>query len=156
MSCFPQLYGYFKEANDTDEGVPEWRIPPMLIGGILAPVGLFIYGWCAEHHVHWAVTDTGVIILSIGIIITFQSAQAYMTDTYDHQYAASAAAAGAFMRTVAGFGFPLFAPYLYETMGVGWGNTFLGLLTLLLAIPAPIALWFYGPKIRAWSTTGLH
>lgn len=127
----------------------------MLIGGILAPVGLLIYGWCVQNQVHWAATDTGAIILSIGIIITFQSAQAYVTDTYDHQYAASAAAAGAFMRTMAGFSFPLFATSLYERMDVGWGNTMLGLVTLLLAIPSPIALWLYGAKMRAWSRTGL-
>lgn len=127
----------------------------MLIGGILAPAGLFIYGWCAQTEVHWAVTDLGAVILSVGIVITFQSAQAYVTDTYDHQYAASAAAAGAFLRTMAGFSFPLFATSLYEKMDVGWGNTVLGVVTLVLAIPAPIALWFYGAKMRAWSRTGL-
>lgn len=152
---YVKLYGHFKKAHDTDQSVPEWRIPPMLIGSILAPVGLFIYGWCAQYKVQWVVTDTGAVILSAGMIITFQSAQAYVTDTYNHQYAASAAAAGAFMRTIAGFGFPLFAPSLYETMGVGWGNTFLGLVTLVLAIPSPIALWFYGANLRAWSKTGL-
>lgn len=151
-----QLYAYLKQAHDTDQGVPEWRIPPMLIGGVLAPIGLFIYGWCAQFEVHWAVTDLGAIILSIGIIITFQSAQAYVTDTYDHQYAASAAAAGAFLRTVAGFGFPLFATSLYEKLDVGWGNTVLGLVTLGLAIPAPVALWCFGERMRAWSRTGLN
>lgn len=150
-----KLYAYLKEANDTEQGVPEWRIPPMLLGGVLAPAGLLIYGWCAEEEVHWAVTDLGVVILSIGIIITFQSAQAYITDTYNHQYAASAAAAGAFLRTMAGFSFPLFATSLYERMDVGWGNTMLAGLTLLLAVPAPIALWFFGAKMRAWSRTGL-
>lgn len=127
----------------------------MLIGGILAPAGLLVYGWCAQNQAHWAATDAGAIVLSIGIIITFQSTQAYVTDTYDHQYAASAAAAGAFLRTMAGFSFPLFATSLYERVDVGWGSTILALVTLLLAVPSPVALWLYGAKMRAWSRTGL-
>ena len=127
----------------------------MLIGGILVPAGLMLYGWAAERHFHWAIVDTGCMIMCMGLIIAFQSAQAYIVDAYEARYAASAAAVGAFLRTMCGFSFPLFAPQMYKAMRLGWGNTMLGLITLALAIPSPILLWFYGSRIRAMSTKGL-
>jgi hypothetical protein len=36
---------------ETLEVKPESRIPPMVIGGTLMPLGLFIYGWTAEKKV---------------------------------------------------------------------------------------------------------
>ncbi|KAG8161980.1 hypothetical protein KVR01_007745 [Diaporthe batatas] len=150
-----KLYAYYQRRYNTTDGLPEWRIPPMVIGGVLAPAGLFLYGWSAQNKLHWAVPNTGCFLLAVGLIIAFQSAQAYVTDAYDHRYAASAAAVGAFMRTMAGFGFPLFAPRMYEVMGLGWGNTFLGLMTILIGIGSPAVLWFYGEKLRKWSTKGL-
>ncbi|KKY30732.1 putative mfs multidrug transporter [Diaporthe ampelina] len=149
------LYAYYQRRYNTTDGLPEWRIPPMIIGGIIAPAGLFLYGWSAQNQLHWAVPNTGCFLLATGLIIAFQSAQAYVTDAYDHRHAASAAAVGAFMRTMAGFGFPLFAPRMYEVMGLGWGNTFLGFMTVLIGIGSPAVLWFYGEKLRSWSTKGL-
>lgn len=150
-----QLYAYYQARNNIPDGLPEWRIPPMLLGGILAPVGLLLYGWSAQYKLHWAVPDAGCLILAIGLIIAFQAAQAYVTDAYDHRYAASAAAVGAFMRTMAGFGFPLFAPAMYGALQVGWGNTLLAGVTLVLATLGPALMWFYGARMRAWSTAGL-
>ncbi|KAI3393599.1 hypothetical protein diail_3903 [Diaporthe ilicicola] len=150
-----KLYAYYQRRYNTADGLPEWRIPPMIMGGILPPAGLFLYGWSAQAHLHWAVPNTGTFLLAVGLIIAFQSAQAYVTDAYDHRYAASAAAVGAFMRTMAGFGFPLFAPRMYEVMGLGWGNTFLGFLTVIIGLGSPVILWFYGERLRKWSTKGL-
>ncbi|KAK8000838.1 MFS multidrug transporter [Apiospora marii] len=149
------LYARLKKHYNRPEGVPEWRIPPLLLGGLLTPIGLFIYGWAARPNVHWLVPDLGCVILAAGLIIAFQSAQAYVTDAYGASHAASAAAVGAFLRTMCGFSFPLFAPAMYDALGVAWGNSLLAFLTLALAVPSPILLWFYGEKIRGWSTLGL-
>ncbi|KAF1949636.1 MFS multidrug transporter-like protein [Byssothecium circinans] len=151
-----KLYARLKVYYNTEEGLPEWRVPPMLIGGILCPIGLFIYGWTAHYEVHWIAPNIGCVILAIGLIIAFQCSQAYTVDAYSAKYAASAAAVGAFMRTMCGFSFPLFAPQMYETLGLGWGNSLLAFLTLGLAIVSPLCLWFYGAKLRAWSMTGLE
>ena len=145
------------------EGVPEFRVPPMLIAGILCPIGLFIYGWgsvystpltviiltiySAHNAVHFIVPNIGAVIIAIGLIIGFQCAQAYTTDAYEANYAASAASVGAFMRTMCGFSFPLFAPKMYETLGLGWGNSLLGFLAVAF-IPVPALLFRYGKVIR--------
>ncbi|KAK8063493.1 hypothetical protein PG996_008145 [Apiospora saccharicola] len=149
------LYARLKKHYNRKEGVPEWRIPPMLLGGLLTPIGLFIYGWTAQPNIHWLVPDLGCVILAAGLIIAFQAAQAYVTDAYGASHAASAAAVGAFLRTMCGFSFPLFAPAMYDALGVAWGNSLLAFLTLALAVPSPILLWFYGERIRGWSTLGL-
>ena len=108
---------------------------------------------------YFGAKNTLIIALSgtiIGLIIGFQCSQAYTTDAYEARYAASAASVGAFMRTMMGFSFPLFAPRMYETMGLGWGNSLLAFLTLVLALISPVLLWFYGPALRRMSTRGLR
>lgn len=44
----------------------------------------------------------------------------------------------------------MFATYMYEDLGVQWASTLLGCLAALM-IPIPIALYIYGPRIRARS-----
>jgi hypothetical protein len=55
--------------------------------------------------------------------------QTYIVDSYT-RYAASGVAAAVVLRSLAGFGFPLFAPYLYSSLGYGWGNSLLGFLAI--------------------------
>ncbi|KAI1874036.1 uncharacterized protein JN550_002615 [Neoarthrinium moseri] len=151
-----RLYSFFKTYYGREEGLPEWRVPPMVISGFLIPAGLVLYGWSAEYRLHWIVPNIGCAVLAMGLIIAFQSAQAYVVDAYSASYAASAAAVAAFMRTMCGFSFPLFAPAMYEALNLGWGNTMLAFISLIIAIISPILLWFYGAKIRSWSRTGLN
>jgi hypothetical protein len=49
---------------------PEVRLKPKLTipSGIVIPVGLFIYGWTTQYHVHWIVPMIGVVIFSSGLM----------------------------------------------------------------------------------------
>lgn len=114
---------------------------------VLVPVGLFIYGWSAEFKTFWLVPDIGAAIFSAGVIIGFQCIQTYIVDSYT-RFAASAIGAATVMRSLAGFGFPLFAPVMYRALGNGWGNSLLGFIAVGLGLPAPVLLWFYGEKLR--------
>lgn len=76
--------------------------------------------------------------------------QAYIIDSYI-RFAASGIAAIIMLRSLAGFGFPLFAPYIYSALGYGWGNSVLGFVSIVVGIPAPYFFWFYGQKLRAKS-----
>jgi len=128
--------------------VPEFRVPIMVPGAVLVPLGLFVYGWAAQKHTHWIVVDLGVFILSFGMQIGGQALQAYVIDSYlDH--ASSASAASQFLRSLTAFGFPLFAPKMYAALGYGWGNSTLGLVSIAIGIPAPLLVWIYGPRLRA-------
>jgi hypothetical protein len=36
---------------------------------------------------------------------------------------------------------------MYGAMGYGWGNTAMAFASLILAVPGPIALWYYGTRL---------
>ncbi|PGH02305.1 hypothetical protein GX51_04746 [Blastomyces parvus] len=139
------------KAHYNDPGRPEFRIPLMLPGGLLVPIGLMTYGWTAQPHIHWIIPNIASAVFATGLIIGFQCAQAYVVDAYT-QYAASATGAAAFLRTLAGFSFPLFAPSLYARLGLGWGNALLAFISAGLGIVAPVLLWRYGEFLRGKST----
>lgn len=62
-------------------------------------------------------------------------------------FAASALAANTFLRSICGAGFPLFATYMINGMGVQWAGTLLGCVALCL-VPVPILFYLKGHKIR--------
>ncbi|KAJ5949934.1 MFS multidrug transporter [Penicillium verhagenii] len=147
--CAPMVDRIYRALAARNGGVgrPEFRIPLMSIAAIMLPAGLFVYGWTAQTHCHWIAPNIGAAMFGMGTIMAFQCIQTYMVDTYT-RYAASALAAGAFLRSLAGFGFPLFAPYMYAALHYGWGNSLLGFISLGIGIPAPIFLWKYGETLR--------
>lgn len=139
-------------AKRGGESVPEYRVPLMVPGVILLPAGLLVYGWSAQYVRHWAITDLGAVIYGFGIIISTQAMQAYVIDCFP-QFTASAVAASQFLRMLFAFVFPIFAPSLYEALGIGWGNTVLAGTILALGLPGPPLLWKYGARLRARGKT---
>jgi multidrug resistance protein len=144
-----RIYRYYK-AKNNNVGKPEFRLLLLICAAPFLPTGLFIYGWTAEFHTHWIWPNIGVVIFAIGIIVSFQCIQTYLIDAYV-RYAASAIGAATVMRSLAGFGFPLFAPAMYKTLGYGWGNSVLGFVAIGIGLPAPVLLWFYGERLRVRS-----
>lgn len=152
--CAPfqdRIYARLKKHYNVSVGRPEFRIPIMVPGAIMVPVGLVIYGWTAQYRVHWIGPDIGVALLTMGVIVGFQAIQGFLVDSYT-RYAASAVAAATVLRSLAGFGFPLFAPSLYAKLDYGWGNTMLAFIGIAIGWPGPILLWKYGQKLREKST----
>ncbi|CAF9903865.1 MAG: hypothetical protein ALECFALPRED_003017 [Alectoria fallacina] len=147
--CAPvndRIYRRLKKRNDN-VGRPEFRIPLMIPGSLLVPIGLFIYGWSSQYHTHWIGPNIGAALFAAGVIIGFQCIQTYLVDSYT-RFAASAIAAATVLRSLAGFGFPLFAPSMYDALHYGWGNSLLGFIAIGLGVPAPFLLWFFGRKLR--------
>lgn len=150
---FPTPRRTYTPYSNPRSGLPEHRLPLTLPAGLLIPLGLLIYGLSVAARTHWIVPDLGAALTCVGLIITFNSAQAYVVDAYtdeirDVNYAASAAGAAAFVRTMAGFSFPLFAPGLFETLGVGGGNGVLAGVAVVVGVVAPVGLWRWGPSLR--------
>jgi multidrug resistance protein len=145
------IYRKLKERNPSHEGKPEYRMPILLPFSILVIAGIFIYGWTAEFAVHWIAPNIGAAIFAMGTLASFQSATTYCVDAYA-THAASALAAVSVLRSLAGFGFPLFAPAMYNALGYGWGNSILGFAGVAIGIPTPILLYMYGEKLRKMSS----
>jgi MFS family permease len=142
-----RVYKRLLTQRNNGTGKPEYRVPLMFPGSLLIPAGLFIYGWSAHYKTHWIVPNIGAAIFGFGSIMCFQCIQTYAVDAYT-RYAASAIGAITVLRSLAGFGFPLFAPYMYSALGLGWGNSLLGFLALGIGIPAPMLLWMFGERLR--------
>ncbi|KAF2757377.1 MFS multidrug transporter [Pseudovirgaria hyperparasitica] len=140
------LYRRLKRKNNG-VGRPEFRTPIMVPGSILVPIGLFWYGWSAQARTHWIMPNIGAAVFAAGTIICFQGIQTYIVDSYT-RYAASAVGAATVLRSLAGFGFPLFAPAMYAALDYGWGNSVLAFVGIAIGIPAPFMLWTFGERLR--------
>lgn len=97
-----QIYTRLKARNDN-VGQPEYRVPLMIPGALLVPIGVFWYGWSIHAHAHWVLPNLGATIFGSGIIIIMQCITSYLIDAYS-VYAASAIAATTVLRGLAGFG----------------------------------------------------
>lgn len=125
---------------------PEHRLPLLPVGAIVLPMGLFMYGWTAEYHVHWIVPIIGTGLIGIGNIIIMMCIQMYLIDAFTI-YAASAIAANALIRSIAGAVLPLAGLPMYEKLGMGWGNSVLGFIAVAL-IPVTFLVIKYGEFLR--------
>lgn len=86
----------------------------------------------------------------MGIDLTFMALTNYLTDAYG-VYSASALASSVFSRNIVAALFLPVATYpMYDTLGVGWACSVLGLLCLALS-PIPFVFIKYGHALRAKS-----
>ncbi|OOF99641.1 hypothetical protein ASPCADRAFT_503632 [Aspergillus carbonarius ITEM 5010] len=151
--CFGQItVGYYSDRylkkQEKLHGTmkPEDRLPPLVLGCALVPIGLFWYGWAAEYRVHWIVPITGTFFVGAGIYYVHLVTQVYLIDSYT-LYAASAVSAELALRCIFGATIPLAADPLYDALGLGWGNSLLGFIALAFA-PSAFFLLKYGERIR--------
>ncbi|KAI9700577.1 MAG: hypothetical protein M1820_006731 [Bogoriella megaspora] len=134
------------KTKNGGEMKPEYRLPPLVPGSFCIPLGLFLYGWTAQYHEQWAIPLLGTLFVGIGMLAVFMAIQTYLIDAFT-LHAASAIAANTVLRSVLGACFPLFGLDMYAALGLGWGNSLLGFLSLAMC-PIPFFLLKYGEKIR--------
>lgn len=133
------------KAND---GVfePEMRLPACILFACFVPVTFFWYGWTAEFHVHWIVPVIGLSPFGFGMMGIFIPVQTYVIDSFP-AFAASGIAALTVSRSLFGAFLPLAGPTMYQSLGLGWGNSVLGFIAIGL-IPAPLLIFKFGERIR--------
>jgi hypothetical protein len=103
----------------------------------------------------------GIALVGAGTIIAFQSIQTYVIDSFTlhaasglvssltlvgflaHTLVILALAAVSFLRSLAGFGFPLFAPTMYNALGYGKGDTILAVVAIVVGCPACVTRFIY-------------
>jgi len=133
-------------ARNGGQAKPEYRLPPLIYGSPFIPIGLFIYGWTAQYEIHYIVPLFGTLIVGIGMIAAFMAVNTYLIDAFT-LYAASAIAANTILRSILGAVFPLFGLQMYNALGLGWGNSLLGFVSLALCA-IPVLFYYYGEKLR--------
>ncbi|KAK3934600.1 polyamine transporter 3 [Diplogelasinospora grovesii] len=132
------------------KGVPEFRVPIMIPATFFLGAGMFWYGWSAEKRLHWVMPNIGTSMFVAGALACTISVNAYVIDTYG-RYSASGLAAVSTLRCIAGFTFPMFAPYMYSQLGYGWAGSVVGFIALGIGLPAALLLGVYGEVLRSKS-----
>ncbi|RWA06219.1 hypothetical protein EKO27_g8880 [Xylaria grammica] len=125
---------------------PEMRLTTSIYFGAFLPVTLFWYGWSAATATHWSSTLLSLIPYGFGIMGLFLPITTYLVDSYP-MYSASAIAANIILRSTVGAFLPLAGPPLYDSLGLGWGNSLLGFICVAL-IPLPIVFQKFGARLR--------
>lgn len=142
----------YRRIADAAKGkpVPEARLPPMIVGSFLFPIGLFWFGWSADPKFHWAIPIIATGFIGSGFNLIFQQCINFLVDTYG-LYAASAVSANTFLRSIMAAGLPLAAKPMFHSLGVGPAMSILGGVAVA-AIPVPFLFLKYGLALRKKST----
>ena len=141
-----KIYNRLADSTEDGEGRPEFRLPLANVGAVLLPFSLFWFAWCVEYRVHWFPTLLATFFFGAAQVSIFNTVQNYYIDSFE-KYAASAIAAGAFLRSVVGGIVPLFVPKMFDKLGYGWGLSVFGFLGLSM-MPAPLGFYYFGARIR--------
>lgn len=137
---------YLKRKIKAGTAKAEHRIPPMILGSILVPAGLIVFGWTVSVKTHWVVPIILSVPVGFGFVANCISAWSYLVEAFSI-YSASATAGNIIVRNAASAALPLAGPALIGKIGIGWAYTVLGLIGAL-AIPASLVLWYHGEQMR--------
>ncbi|KAL4931700.1 MFS transporter [Aspergillus undulatus] len=141
-----RLYLSLIKKNPHTHPKPEYRLPPLCFTCWLMPASLLWYGWTAEYSVHWIAPIIGTSLIGFGMLSAFTVVSTYLVDAYT-VYAASAVAAVTVLRSLGGAFLPLAGGPMYDALGLGWGNTLLAGIALIMC-PLPFVFWRFGEGIR--------
>ncbi|KAH8773765.1 major facilitator superfamily domain-containing protein [Diaporthe sp. PMI_573] len=140
---------YSRKFRNGGKATPEDRLPPMILGALILPVGLFWFAaTCSPSITPWPNIVSGVPIGAGIQIITLQS-MAYVIDIYMVN-ANSAISGTVVVRSLLGGLFPLAAVPLYQHLGAQVATAVVGLVASVFFV-VPVILYIYGPKVRSWS-----
>ena len=128
---------------------PELRIALLLPSIIVAGLGLLCLGWSAQASVHWVVPNIGILVFGAGIQFSTQCVNAYIIDVCGPVGWSASAMAGVWaLKSIAGFGFPLFAPDMFDVSGFGWSSSILAATLLSVGAPVSLSIRYYGGTFR--------
>lgn len=135
------------EANGG-KPVPEARLFPMMVSGIVFPIGILWFCWTGNYpdKVHFMVPTVAGSFIGFGLMGIFLPCFNYIIDSYLF-LAASAIAGNTFMRSGFGAVFPLFAGFMFDGMGTNWAGLLLGLFAAAM-VPVPFLFYKYGKVLR--------
>lgn len=72
-----------KLAANNGIPIPEWRLPPAMIGGVAFSGGLFWFGWAGyKASIHWIVPTLSGLLTGFGLLAIFLQSLNYIIDAY--------------------------------------------------------------------------
>ncbi|RSL56409.1 hypothetical protein CEP54_008834 [Fusarium duplospermum] len=91
---------YYKVNPSVKQGrpmSPERQLLPAVLGSLLVPAGIFMFGWTSRPSIHWIVPTIGALLSTSGFVVILQSIFVYITLAYP-TYAASLFAGNGFIK----------------------------------------------------------
>ena len=72
-----------KLAANNGVVIPEWRLPPVIAGGVSFTAGLFWFGWSGyREDIHWIVPTLSGLLTGFGLLSIFLQSLNYLVDAY--------------------------------------------------------------------------
>lgn len=144
-----RIYLRLRDADTGDgkgRGKPEYRLPLLILGALVAPLIVALYGWVPQARLPLPLMLGAVMLLGACLTLTFLPLISYVVDAFG-LYSASAMTAVIVIRCLMGTFLPLTTTPLVEIAGWGWAFTILAGFSLGLA-PIPILVLRYGAQWR--------
>lgn len=132
---------------------PEARLYYAAAGGILAPIGFFIFAWTGRQGISPAAPIIGLTITFASLYPIYLATFSFLADVYE-RYASSALAAQSFLRNTFAAFFPLFSQSMYNQLTPKYASTLLACIAALLGV-VPFVLLKYGHRIRKHSRAAM-
>ena len=147
----PPMYWYTqyrlsRQMTEAGQIKPERRLPPAIIGSILAPISILAFGWTARESIHWIVPIASSTLFGMAIVLLMYAILNYLPDAYP-SCPGAVLAGNEFFRSTASAIMPVFATTMFKTWGIHWSSTFLAGVSGVFAL-VPIILYHRGESIR--------
>lgn len=126
---------------------PESRLVHLFLAALILPVGFLLYGWALAFRAHYIAPLVGTTTAGFSMTLSSLPLETYIVDVYKI-HGASAIAAGVILRAGTGAFLPLIGSPLYESIGLGWGNSVLALMAAAFIPPLGL-LMRYGDWFRS-------
>ncbi|KAF1967062.1 MFS general substrate transporter [Bimuria novae-zelandiae CBS 107.79] len=146
-----KIYAILRARSTNNKGLPVFRVPMMLLGTILTPAGLLLWGWTGETHRHWIFPNIGCALFTAACYICSPCVSVYIIDAYV-TFAASAVSTNLVLRSNFAAFFPIFALYMFKALGFGYSATVLAGEFGVFGLSTVAILWFWGESLQKRSS----
>ncbi|CAG7920168.1 unnamed protein product [Penicillium olsonii] len=130
---------------------PEYRLPAIVIPGVIGPAGILIFGLCVAHKTHWIGPAIGNAMQAFGVAAISNVAVTYSLDSYK-PVTGEALVIIFVIRNTIGMLVSLYAADWIERQGpaaVFGEMAAIQVASILFAIP----LFIWGNSLRAWTSS---
>ncbi|GAQ44558.1 hypothetical protein AtubIFM55763_004340 [Aspergillus tubingensis] len=130
----------------TGKVPPEAMVSVICVSAVLLAAGEIWFAWTSTPNVHWIVPILAGVPFGAGNAGVFIYMSNYLVQSYN-DYAASALAGNAVLRSIFGALLPLAGPSMYATLGLHWAGFLLGMVEAV-CVAIPVVFYLYGYRIR--------
>lgn len=119
---------------------PEYRLYNILLPGLVAPIGLGIFGAAVQHHLHYTILALGFFLIVFSSMLAVPICLNYIVECYKEDATEAAIAMNTWRLSFAiATGF-IFAPWM-AAVGVGWMFGMAAFFDLLALCMVGILVW---------------